>query len=161
MNTKIKTNCKDARGLLGKLGEYINFSTPWVQRHIANCPKCQKRFAAVSKVYLAMSLLKACPHDIDLLKRANIQTVDSLSHSVRGTAKANKLRIAVPEMKLAEKLSPLRGTLANTAACIAIMLFAKAGVLNSMEKFETDSKKVIKNYYEKNIGSELTDEIFS
>jgi hypothetical protein len=161
MNTKTKTNCKNARGLLGKLGEYVNFSTPWIQRHIANCPKCQKRFASLGNVYLAMSLLKACPHDIDLLKRANIQTIDSLTHSVRGTVKADKLRIAVPRVKFIEKLAPVRGAIVNTAACLAIMCFAKAGILNSMEKFQTDSKKVIENYYEKNIGSEMTDEIFS
>jgi hypothetical protein len=143
------------------IASVLSFDAAWVQNHIVNCPKCQKRFASVGKVYLALSLLKSKPHCLDLLRNANIQTIDTLAHSVRNTAKADKLRIAQPEPKLLERLSPLKGLLANTAACIAIVFFAKTGIFNSMEKFQADSRKTIENYYQKQIGQDLTSEIFS
>jgi len=162
MKNKNTTNCRDVRGRLNKIiGSYLSFDAAWVQNHIVNCPKCQKRFASVGRVYLAMSLLKSRPHNLDLLKNANMQTIDTLAHSVRGTAEAGKLRIARPELKFLERLSPLKGSLANTAACIAILFFAKTGIFNSMEKFQTDGRKAMENYYQKQIGQDLSDEIFS
>jgi hypothetical protein len=55
----------------------------------------------------------------------------------------------------------LKGVLANTAACIAILFLARMGIFNSMEKFQADSQKAIEHYYEKNIGSDLSSDIFS
>ncbi len=157
-----KTNCKNIRDRLGKIiANYISFDAAWVQNHIVNCPKCQKRFASLGKVHLALSLLKSKPHRLDLLRNANIQTIDTLAHSVRGTTKADKLRIARSEPGLIERLSPLKGSLVNAAACIAILFFVKTGIFNSMEKFQTDSRKAIQNYYQKQVGSDLSGEIFS
>jgi hypothetical protein len=162
MKNKETTNCKETRGRLNKIiASFISFDAAWVQNHIVNCPKCQRRLSSVGRVYLAMSLLKSRPHQLDLLKQANIQTINTLAHSVRSTAKADKLRIAQPEPKLIERLSPLKGSLANTAACIAILFFAKTGIFSSMEKFQADSQKAIEHYYEKQVGQELSDEIFS
>jgi hypothetical protein len=160
-NEKI-INCRDIKGRLGKIiASCLSFDAAWVQNHIVNCPKCQKRFAAIGKVYLAMSLLKSRPHNLDLLRNANMQTIDTLAHSVRDTAKADKLRIARPEPTLLEKLSPLKGSLANTAACLAIVFFAKTGIFNSMEKFQAGGQKAIENYYQKQVGSDISGEIFS
>ncbi len=162
MKNKKTTNCKDIRSRLNKIiASCISLDAAWVQNHIVKCPKCQKRFSSVGKVYLALSLLKARPHQLDLLKQANVQTIDTLAHSLRRHHKADKLKIARPEPKFIERLSLLRGSLVNTAACIAILFLAKTGIFNSMEKFQADSQKVIKNYYQKQVGQELSDEIFS
>jgi anti-sigma factor RsiW len=160
-NQKI-TNCGSIRNRLYKtISDCFSFDSAWVQRHIENCPKCQKRFASLGKVYLAISLLKSRPHRLDLLRTANIQAIDTLAHSVRGTAKADKLRIAQPEPKIWERLSPLKGSLANTAACIAILFFVKTGIFNSMAKFQTDGRKAVENYCQKQVGQDISDEIFS
>jgi hypothetical protein len=162
MKNKNTTTCKDIRNRLSKiLANFLSFDAVWVQNHIVNCPKCQRRFASVGKVYLAMSLLKSRPQNLDLLRNANIQTIDTLARSVRQTPKAGKLRIAQPEPRLIERLTPLKGSLANTAACIAILFFAKVGIFNSIEKFQADSRKAIENYYEKQVGQDLSNEIFS
>ncbi|OQA03395.1 MAG: hypothetical protein BWY69_00493 [Planctomycetes bacterium ADurb.Bin401] len=162
MIQKNKTCCRDLRSRLGKiLSSLISFEAAWVQNHIVNCPKCQKRFASIGKVHLALTLLKSRPHNLDLLRNANIQTIDTLAHSVRNTAKADKLRTARPEPKFSEKLIPLRGSLVNTAACITILFLLKTGIFNSMNKFQTGSQKVMQNYYEKQLGPEFSDEIFS
>jgi hypothetical protein len=162
MKNKETTNCKDIRGRLNKIiSSYLSFDAVWVQNHIVNCPRCQKRFSSIGKVHLALSLLKSRPHQLDLLKQANIQTIDTLAHSVRQHHKAEKLKIARPEPGFVEKLSPLKGSLANTAACIAILFLAKMGIFNSMENFQADSRKAIEHYYEKNVGSDISNEIFS
>lgn len=154
-------NCKDIRERLGKIiASFMSFDAVWVQNHIASCPKCQKRFASVGRVYLAMSLLKTRPHCLDLLKQANIQTISTLKHSLRQTPKADKLKTARPEPRLYEKLLPLKGSLANTAACITILFFAKAGIFSSMEKFQADSQKIIEHYYQEQLGQGFPDEIF-
>jgi hypothetical protein len=107
-----------------------------------------------------MSLLKSRSHNLDLLSRANNQAIDTLAHSVRGTAKADKLRIARAELKLSERLVPLKGALMNTAACAAILFLAKTGIFNSMEKFQADGQKALENYYNKQLGQDLSNEIF-
>ena len=162
MKNKETTNCKDIRDRLNKIiSSCLSFDAVWVQNHIVNCPRCQKRFSSIGKVHLALSLLKSKPHQLDLLKQANIQTIDTLAHSVRQHHKAQKLKIARPEPGLVEKLSPLKGSLANTAACIAILFLAKMGIFNSMEKFQADSRKAIENYYQKQVGRDISNEIFS
>ena len=161
MKNKETINCKDIRDRLGKIiASFVSFDAAWVQNHITNCPKCQRRFASVGRVYLAMSLLKSRPHCLDLFKQANIQTIGTLKHSLRQTSKADKLKTAQPEPKLVERLSPLKGSLANTAACIAILFFAKTGIFSSMEKFQADSQRTIEHYYQKQVGQDLSDEIF-
>jgi hypothetical protein len=162
MKNKKTTNCKDIRGRRNKIiASFISFDAAWVQNHIVNCPRCQKRFSSVGRVYLALSLLKSRPHQLDLLRQANIQTIDTLAHSLRYHRKADKLKTARPEPRFVERLSPLKGTLANTAACIAILFFAKTGIFNSMEKFQADSQKAIEHYYQKQVGQDLSGEIFS
>ena len=162
MKNKETTSCKNMRNRLNKIiGNYLSFDAAWVQNHIVNCPKCQKRFSAVGKVYLAFSLLKSRPHQLDLLKQANIQTIDTLARSVRHHHKAENLKIARPEPGFVDRLSPLKGSLANTAACIAILFFAKTGIFNSMEKFQADSQKAIQNYYEKQLGEDFSKEMLS
>jgi hypothetical protein len=168
MNRRIKMKnikticCKDIRTTIGRvISSLVSLDAAWVQNHIANCPKCQRRLASLGKVYLALSLLKSRPHQLDLLKTANMQTIDTLAHSVRHTSKAEKLRKAQPELKLYERLSPLKSSIVNTAACFAILFLLKTGVFHSMNKFQSDGQKAMQNYFEKQLGHDLSDEIFS
>jgi hypothetical protein len=154
--------CKDIRSRFGKIvSSLMSMDAAWVQNHIANCPKCQRRLASLGKVYLAMSLLKSRPHQLDLLKAANAQTIDTLAHSVRHTAKAEKLRLARPDIKFIEKIAPLKSSIANTAACFVILFLLKTGIFTSIEKFQTTGEKALHNYFEKQLGQEYSDEIFS
>lgn len=161
---KIKNTicCKGIRSRFDKiLSNLISMDAAWVQNHIANCPKCQRRLASLGKVYLALSLLKSRPHQIDLLKAANTQTIDTLAHSVRHTSKAEKLRLARPNIKFIEKIAPLKTAMANAAACFLILFLLKTGIFTSIEKFQTNGEKALQKYYEKQLGQEYSDEIFS
>src|SRR4030042_5066513 len=95
--------CKRIRyWLYETLRNRFSFDADWVQNHIANCPKCQRRFASVSRVNLALSLVKSQPHKLDLLMRANTQAIGVLKHSLREAPKTQRLKTMQPEPKLLE-----------------------------------------------------------
>jgi hypothetical protein len=158
MNTN---KCKQIRAWLHKaICRRFSIDTGWIQNHIANCPRCRRRLSAVGKVGLALSIIKSQPHKLDLLMRANTQAIGVLRHSLRQAPKAEKLKVCLPEPNLLERWGKYGHTVANVAACIAILLLMKIGVFSSMNKFQTEGKKIIKQYYASHIGKDLTDEIF-
>jgi hypothetical protein len=153
--------CKQIRTWLHKaVCRRFALDAGWIQNHIANCPRCQRRLSAVGKVGLALSIIKSQPHKLDLLMRANTQAISVLKHSLRQVPKAEKLKVCLPEPNLLERCGKYGHTIANVAACIAILLLMKIGVFSSMDKFQTEGKKIIKQYYASHIGKDLTDEIF-
>jgi len=160
--TKANNKCRKIRSWLYKtINTRIGLKADWVQNHIANCPRCQRRFASVGKVNLALSIIKSQPHKLDLLMRANEQAIGVLKHSLRRAPKAQKLKKILPEPKLLERLGKYKHSAANAAACITILFLMKAGIFSSMEKFQTEGQKIVKQYYAKQVGQDLADEIFS
>ena len=160
----MKTNnkCRQIRAWLYKaISSRINLDTDWIQNHIANCPRCQRRFAAIGKVNLALSVMKSQPHKLDLLMRANSQAIGVLKHSLREAPEAQKLKAVLPEPKLLERWRKYAHPAANVAACIAILLLVKIGIFSSMDKFQTQGQKLVKQYYASQLGDDLADEIFS
>lgn len=163
MKTKQKNKkCKSIRDWLFKaISNHIGLNADWIQNHIANCPKCQRRLSLAGKVNLALSVIKSEPHKLDLLMRANAQAIGVLKHSLRDCAKARKLKRILPEPKLLEKCKKYKSSIANTAACLAILFLMKTGIFSSMDKFQSDGQKAAKQYYANNVGDELANEIFS
>jgi hypothetical protein len=133
----------------------------WVQNHIANCPRCNRRLVNVGKVNLALSAIKSQPHKLDLLMRANTQAIGVLKHSLREAPKAGKLRAMLPEPKPLEKCGKYAHSTANVAACIAILLLMKIGIFSSMDTFQTQGQKAVEQYYASQLGEDLADEVFS
>lgn len=159
MNTNNK--CKRIRAWLHKaINSYLGIEAEWVQKHIANCPRCQRRLSAVGKVNLALSIIKSQPHKLNLLMRANAQAIGVLKHSLRQEPKVLKLITCVPQPKLLERWGKYTNSAANVAACIAILFLMKIGVFSSIDRFQTEGQKVIKQYYANHLGKELTDEIY-
>ena len=158
---KIGQKCKNIRTRLYQLiCNHISLESDWVQLHVANCPKCQKRLASVSKVNLAFSIIKSQPHNLDLLMRANTKAISVLKHSLRDSTKAKKLRKALPEPSFFEKSRKYRSSIVNTAACIIIMFLMKSGIFSYTETIQSEGQKAIRNYYASHVGDDLTDEIF-
>lgn len=164
--TKTSTNekrgkCRQIREWLhGTIKSRISFEASWVQNHIAYCPKCQRRFASVSRVNLALSLVKSQPHSLDLLMRANAQAISVLKHGLREAPKAQKLKVMQPEPKLWEICSVHKHSAANVAACIAIIFLMKSGIFSFMDTFEAEGQKVIRQYYVNQVGEDLASDIF-
>jgi hypothetical protein len=160
---KLTTNnkCKRIRSrLYTTLNRNFGPKAHWLNNHIINCPRCQRRLISCSKVNLAISFIKSQPHDLDLLKRANVQAIGVLKHSLRNEIKAQKLKKKLPEPKLLEKFSKYGSSLVNIAACFLILLLMKIGVFSSMDNFNNQGQKVIKQYYAKQVGEDLADEVF-
>jgi len=133
----------------------------WLHNHIMCCPRCQHRLVSCGKVDIALSFIKSQPHGLDLLMRANTQAIAVLKHSLRCEPKAQKLERKLPEPKLLERCSHYGHSVVNLAACIVILLLMKTGVFSSMNNLQTQGQKVIKQYYVKQVGADLADEIFA
>lgn len=154
--------CRQIRAWLHNItSSRLGLDADWVQNHIVNCPRCHRRLVSVGKVNLALSVMKSQPHELDLLMRANTQAIGVLKHSLRGAPKAQKLRAMRPEPKLFERCSKYTHSVANVAACIAILLLMKIGIFSSMDKFQTKGQKVVEQYYVSQVGEDLADEVFS
>ena len=133
----------------------------WFQKHVAGCPRCRRRLAASRKVDLAFSFLKNQPHKLDLLARANAGAIAVLKHSLRAEPEVDNLQTKLPEPKLLEMFRGCGRSLANVAACMAILLLMKIGVLSSMDQFHSTGRRSMENYYAKRIGEDLASEIFT
>jgi hypothetical protein len=113
------------------------------------------------KVNVALSIIKSRPHKLDLLMRANTQTVMVLKHSLRFSAKAQKLKAALPRPKAIEKYKRCGSSLANMAACVAVLFLVKTGIFSFMNDVDSQGRKTMKQYYAARAGDDLADEIFS
>ena len=132
----------------------------WVQRHVAGCPKCQRRLAAIARVDLALSAVKSQPHRLDLLMRANSAAIRVLTHELREAAHARRLDEAKPEPRFIERYGRYRGAIANVAACFVILLLTKAGIFSSLDKARTRGEAVMRQYYASQAGEDLAGEVF-
>lgn len=153
--------CKNIRTrLYNFFGRTIGNDADWISNHIAHCTRCQQRIASLGRIQLALILVKTQMHSPALLKDANSMAISVLSKKVRNSSKAQKLRSIQPAPTLFEKAGRYRSSLLNAAACLAILILLKIGIFSSMESFNSRSEQALKQYYAKNIGDELTDEIF-
>lgn len=155
------SKCKQIRNrLYSTLGKHLSPDAPWLQKHIAQCPRCQKRFKSINKVNLALSCMKSQSHSLDLLKNANIQTIGVLKHSLREEPKAQKLRNIFPEPKLFERMAKYFQPSANLAVCVLVLVLMKMSVFSSMSKVQTQGQKAVKQYYVARVGEDLAEDIF-
>ena len=138
----------------------IDFETPWIQRHMAVCPRCQRRFAHAARVHLALSLLRSRPMDLSLLGRANAKAIGTLQHGVREVPKARALKVATPEPTLFERLRQWRGAITQMAACLALVTLGKIGVFSSIPKVQIRGQQAMHHYYQNHVGQDLADEVF-
>jgi len=159
--TKTNNKCRQIRTwLYTAISRHFGPDADWLNDHIINCPRCQRRLVSCGKVNLALSFIKNQPHNLDLLKRANAQTIAVLKHSLRHEPKARELKRKLPEPCFFERCSKYGHSLANFAACVLILLLMKIGVFSSMDNFQNQGQKVIRQYYSRQIGEDLANEIF-
>jgi len=146
--------------LLDSMAQRLGPEAPWVQRHLAHCPRCQKRLAAFGKVDLALSMIKSQPQRLDLLMRANSAAVRMLNHSLREAAETTKLEQARSEPSLVERWARYRNPVTNIAACVAILFLTKAGIFSSFGEVRTRGQAALKQYYVNQAGEEAAREVF-
>jgi hypothetical protein len=104
--------------------------------------------------------MKARPHRLDLLMRANEQAISVLKHSLRQEPKAQGLKERLPRQKPLEKYGKYGFSIGSLAACIAILLLMKIGVFSSMGTVQNGGRKAFRQYYVWHVGQDLADEVF-
>ncbi|KPK43915.1 MAG: hypothetical protein AMJ65_04520 [Phycisphaerae bacterium SG8_4] len=158
---RINNECRRIRTLLySAASKRFGPDAGWFQKHVVGCPRCRRRLAAFHKVDLAFSLVKSQPHKLDLMARANARAIAVLKHSLRAEPEVPNLKTKLPEPKLPEIFRGCGRAVANAAACAAILLLMKIGVLSSMNQFHSTGQKGMEHYYAKRIGEDLAGEIF-
>jgi hypothetical protein len=141
-------------------GSRIDPETPWIQNHIASCPRCQRRFAALNRVNLALTLMKSRPHSKHLLSQANSQTIGVLQHRLRDTDKAQTLRSLLPNPTVRDRMCLARHSVAHVAACIAILLLSKIGIFSTIKHSQMAGEKAVRHLYASHLDADTTDEVF-
>ncbi len=160
-STRADNKCKRIRAwLYTTVSRRFGPEAGWVQAHAMHCPRCRRRIVSWGKVNLGLSFMKAQPHRLDLLMRANAQAICVLKHGLREEPKAQELRTSLPQPKLLESCGKYGHSMGNLAACITILFLMKIGVFSSMDRFQTQGQEVIKQYYARQVGQDLADEVF-
>lgn len=136
----------------------IDFESPWVQRHIAGCPRCQRRFAHLGRVNLAFSLLKSQTQPLDLMPKANKATVQVLQKAIRETPQALTLKTALPNPTMVDHLRMARYHIANLAACITLLVLSKIGIFSTIKATQFQASKAVQHYYAQHLNENLGDE---
>ena len=158
-----KNKCRELRFRLSDMvGGYLNADADWIQQHIKHCCRCRARLAGFNRVEIALSLLKTEPHKVDLLGRANNQAIRILKHSLRDAPRAQSLKHKQPEPKWYQRCARYTHSIGNAAACLAILLLMRMGIFSSMNKFQDEGQKVLKQYYKHQLpdDSSLVDDLF-
>lgn len=159
--TKADNQCRRIRTwLYGSMKRHLGAEAGWLQSHISSCPRCRRRLVSLGKVNLALSLMKARPHSLGLLMHANEQAIAVLKHSLRAEPRAAKLRTSLPEPKLAERCGRYGQSVGHWAACVTVLLLMKMGVFSSVDIFQTEGREVIRQYYTRQVGQDLAEEVF-
>lgn len=107
-----------------------------------------------------MSIIKCQPHSFDLLTRANTAAIRMLSHPLRETETADRLKEAKPEPPFVDRYAAHQNAILNVAACLAILLLTKAGIFASLDKARTQGEAAMKHYYADRAGEDLAGEVF-
>jgi hypothetical protein len=163
MMTRKKANntCRRIRArLYSAVNTHLGPGAGWFRGHIAHCPRCQRRLVSTGKVHLALSFMKAQPHGLDLLRRANEKTISVLKHSLQQEPKAQDLKAGLSEQESSGKYSKYGFSIGSLAACMAILFLMKLGIFSSVDNVQSRGRKVIKQYYVNQIGQDLADEVF-
>lgn len=160
--SKIINKCRHIRDDMQKsILSRISLDKGWVANHIENCPRCQSRISSLGKVDLALSLMKSQTHTMDLMMRANEQTLKMLKHSLRDCPKADKLRMFTPRPNWVIRNSRHISSLLSTAACIAVVILLKVGIFSSMESAKVQGTETVKQYYAKHLDKDTINDIFT
>ncbi|MBM4102824.1 MAG: zf-HC2 domain-containing protein [Planctomycetes bacterium] len=131
----------------------------FLRSHIEHCPRCSRRLMSLHRVELAIQLTKSQAHSLDLLSRANTAALCMLKHSLRFAPKAEKLRAANPEPGWTTRHSFILEKGFSVAACLMVLVLIKCGSTAFLKDVRRDGTKVMYNYYTKNLGQDVANDL--
>lgn len=161
MKTKQDNPCRAVRGKWSNLMDSMlnrAFGT-FLRSHIEHCPRCSRRLMDLHRVEWAILLTKSQSHSCDLLGRANTAALHMLKHGLRFAPKADKLRAARPETSWLIGHGAMLEKVFNVAACLMVLAMIKFGTTSFLKDVRRDGTKVMHNYYVKNLGQDMANEL--
>lgn len=132
----------------------------WLMDHAAECPHCRRRLKGVGRMELAMMMLKNQPHRMDLLTRANIQTIGMLKHDARECSHAEHLRHLFPQPTFWSRMGRFSHSVQAAAACLLVMVLLRMGIFHSMESARDEGRQAMRNYYARNLDEQTLRDLF-
>ena len=148
-----------------KLGNSIearlNLGGNWMAKHVATCPRCQKRLGNMTRVEMAFTILRSQVHNIDLFAKANTQAVNTLKHSLRNAPAAEKLRRKEARPNWLVRNYRSVSSITSAAACLAILVLLKVGIFSSMDSMQKKGTESLKQYYAKQLDENTVNDIFT
>jgi anti-sigma factor RsiW len=118
-----------------------------LQRHIEQCPRCQRRVGRYARVGLAMQLIRSQPHSMSLLLQANRRTMAFLQRNVRELPAALRLQTQLPRASLWMRVTNVTQSTLSAAACLLVLLAARTSILSSIDKAEQGSAQTAKHLH--------------
>ena len=161
MKTKQSNPCRTVREKWSNLaGSTLNRAFgSFLRKHIEHCPRCNRRLLNLHRVEWAILLTRSQPHSLDLLSRANTAALNMLKHSLRFAPKAERLREAKPEPGWIIRHNPALEKVFNAAACLLLLTLIKCGTTSFLNDVRQDGTKVMYNYYAKNLGQDMANDL--
>jgi hypothetical protein len=90
--------------------------------------------------------VKAQPHKLDLVTRANNRAIAMLKRSVRQTVRAEAICHMLPQPTLTERLRKYTQPVLSAAGCLLTLVLLRTGLLSSVSRFQEDSERSIKQH---------------
>ncbi len=147
------------RRLIEAIDDRIGGPGGWVERHVANCPRCRRRLGGLGRVRAAISLLKSQTHRSDLLTRANRRAVAMLKHEARRTTQGEAIRHALPRTKVWERIGRYTHSVASVAACLLIVLLMRMDILSSATRFHDQTQHAVRKHYARHLGEDIYNDL--
>ena len=153
-----KHDCEATRRGLAEaiLGRIV--PTGWMERHMANCPRCRRKALAVGRVDLALMLLRTQAHTWDLLRKANRQAVAALGHVLREEPRALQLRNVTLQPTLRERMGRYSQPLTNALACLAVLVLLRTGIYSAATRVHEGGQQALEQRYAQ-LDSDIREQI--
>ena len=160
INSRRTNKCSRTREILSRfLENRAALTSKWMQKHLEVCPRCREKMSRYNRLHLAMKLIKTQPHSPQLLKTANTRAINMLKHSAREMPLAEKLRQKMPRPLLISSRSRYTHAITHAAACIAVVFLIKTGVYQTMDKWHSQGKQAVQNYYAASLDEDILDDM--
>ena len=131
----------------------------WARRHAAECPRCRRALVGYGRLRLGMMMLKTQPHAPDLLMRANRRAIAGMKHTLRERPEAHRLRRMRPRRTLRERTGRYALSVSHAAACLLVLILLRAGIMGSMDAFQSKGRQAMHDYYARNLDAETLDQL--
>jgi hypothetical protein len=118
-----------------------------LQRHIEQCPRCQRRVGRYARLGLAMRMIKSQSHPMGLLLQANRRTMAYLQRSIRELPAARGIQTQLPKASLRIRLTNVTQSVFSAAACLLVLLAVRANILSSLGEVQRESVQTAKHLH--------------